>query len=93
MANEHDKDEKSLIPYHNPVEVFSQLPVFTRAFLQGLDQEDILTLIDLIKAYQRASVVGWFFKWTVAIIVGAFVTTSTLGNSFKEIYRWFFNGH
>jgi hypothetical protein len=87
MANDQGPDPT--IPYSNPVDRFAQLPVHTRELLEALDKEDCIAVIEIIKSYQRAAAIGWFFKWLVTFMVGAFVAMVGLGESVRKAFEWF----
>lgn len=88
----HDEDNDARTdPYKNPLDRYAQLPEYTRRCFESLDKEDIITLIDILKAYQRAATVGWFFKWLVVGMVGLFLATVTLGEGIIKAYALFAN--
>lgn len=75
-------------PITNPVDRFAHLPERTRKFLETLDEEDVKALCDLLMAYQRASTIGWFFKWLVVTVVGAYVAAVAFGEAIHKTLLW-----
>ena len=67
---------------------YSQLPKHTREMLEMLDREDCAVLIEVLKSYQRAAAIGWFFKWLVAFMVGTFMAAVAFGESIRKTLEW-----
>lgn len=75
-------------PYQNPVDRYAQLPESTRRFIERLDEEDIAELNEMRLSFHRAKTIGWFFKWLVITVIGAFMGAVAFGESVIKSAEW-----
>lgn len=84
----YDEDPPSAHgPYQNPVDRFAHLSPVARKWLQGLDEEDILELIEMQQGYRRAKTVGWFLKWIFFLSVSVFTGAVAFGEYVARAWR------
>ena len=76
-------------PIANPVDRFAHLPEHVRKFLEGLDEEETTNLAKLLRNYEQAATIGWFFKWLIVTMAGAFMGVVGIGQAFKTAASWF----
>lgn len=68
---------------------FDDLPLATRQWLEGLRPADINDLEEALKLYKASKVLGKFWKWTFAAIVGGFIAATQLGEYIVKVWSWF----
>ena len=87
MARPPQKSESDTVLH--PIDRIPRLSKGTWEWLESLDEDDRCTLDDLIRSYQRASLVGWIFKWLILTLGSVFAASVTFGEGIRKIYGWF----
>jgi hypothetical protein len=71
---------------HKPAQSYLQLDPKLRAFLESMDEEDVETAKQLMKAYRNAGVVSRFLKWSIIV---AFTVFMGLAGVFEKVVKLF----
>jgi len=59
-----------------------------RDFLERLDEDDVETLINMLRAYEKAATIGGFFKWLAVAMLATFTAVISAGESVRKLYAW-----
>ena len=68
---------------------YAELPQYTRDFIEDLRPRDLKLLADAINFMQSAQTMGRFTRWTLLLIIGAFVSAASFGDAIGRIIGWF----
>ena len=68
------------------VDRYAELSPALRTFLESMDEEDVQTAKDLMKAYRNAGVISRFAKW---ILIVMFTTFMGIAGIFEKLVKLF----
>lgn len=71
---------------------YIDLPPETRRFIENLRPGEIKLLEDSINFMRSAQTMGRFGRWTLLLIIGAFVSAASFGDAVTKILGWFNRG-
>lgn len=74
-------------------ERYSQLPEETRNWLESLRKDDIETLEEVRRMYEKTRTLGSFTKWLLLTVIGIFVGAASFGDSIIRVFAWLRGGH